>query len=371
MQAQTLKQWKAAIAAATDPDSPDFTQLADLYRNLMLDSHLASLIDSRILFVQRSAFKLVNDKDEENKELSWLLERPWMDDLIRLVLYSRYQGRTLIEMMELNGQGELAGVEEIPQSHFNPAAGIIQKNPGDSSGWQYKEGEYADNYVQVGKEQDLGMLAQLAPIVLAKKLGMGSWLDYVEKYGVPALFVTTDREDDARLKQLADAARNFKSNHYMVGRGAEKFDISAPSGAGVAPFDQLINRANDELSKRILGGAGITDEKAFVGSAEIQFKLAKDRFESDKLMFKYIFEAEIKPRLLKLSPVYAPLATHYFEWDNTESLNQKEIIEAVSKLGVLYEIDVDYLSAVTGIPITGYKQTAPAAGFQEEKPLGK
>ena len=53
-------------------------------------------------------------------------------------------------------------------------------------------------------------------------------------------------------------------------------------------FDKLIERANGEMSKRILGGSGLTDEKSFVGSSEIQFRLAKDRFESDKLLVKNI-----------------------------------------------------------------------------------
>src|SRR5688500_13746092 len=52
IQAQTLKKYKTAIAAATDPENPDWTQLAEFYYNLMIDNHLASVIDSRILYCQ-------------------------------------------------------------------------------------------------------------------------------------------------------------------------------------------------------------------------------------------------------------------------------------------------------------------------------
>lgn len=71
------------------------------------------------------------------------------------------------------------------------------------------------------------------------------------------------------------------------------------------------------------------------------------------MYFKYIFNAHIKPRLIKLSPVYAGLNNHYFEWDNTESLTQKEIIDTISKLGSIYEIDPEYITTVTGIPVLG------------------
>jgi hypothetical protein len=365
IKAQTVKIWKQAVAAATDPEEPSWLELSALYENLMLDNHLASVIDSRILYVQRSPFRLVDEKGKENPELSWLLERPWMEDLIRLVLSSRFGGRKLIELFDTTPEGELADVTEIPQTHFNAKKGIITKEPGDSTGWSYREGVFTDYYVQVGKDYDLGMLEKLATIVLAKKMGLGSWLDYIEKFGIPPIFITTDREDDGRLKQLFDAAQNFRSNHFMVGRGAEKFEIGNTGGVDAYnTFDKLIDRANNEISKRVLGGSGIADEKSFVGSAEIQFRLAKDRYESDKLFFKYIFNAHIKPRLVKLSPVYAPLANHYFEWDNSESLSQKELIETIVKLGAQYDIDPEYITQATGIPVLGIRKQFD--GFGED-----
>lgn len=357
IQAQNLKQWKNAVSSATDPDSPDWTSLSELYYNLLLDNHLRSVIDSRILYVQRSPFKLVDDAGQENKDITWLLERPWFEDLVRLTIMSRFQGRTLIELFNTTPAGELAEVTEIPQTHFNARLGIISKDAGDTSGWFYKEGIFANYYAQIGRDYDLGMLEKLAIIVLAKKLGMGSWLDYVEKYGVPPLFITTDREDDGRLRQLFEAASQFKSNHFMVGRGQEKFTVGDIKGAGVAPFDLLINRANDEISKAVLGGSGLTDEKAFVGSSEIQYKLAKDRYESDKLLFKHAFNHIFKPKLLSLSPVYAPLEKYYFEWDNTETLDMNGIIDTIEKIGNIFEIDPKYVTQVTGIPILGLKKT--------------
>lgn len=369
-QAQTLKDWKAAVTAATDRENPDRGPLMRFYENLMLDNHAASVIESRIFYSQRSARKLVDAAGEENKELTKLFERPWFDDLIYKTIFEKFQGTTLLGMFDLTPDGELAELMEIPQSHFNTKLGIIVENEGEQNGTSYREGPMANYVVQIGGDYDLGMLEKLAPIILAKKLGLGSWLDYIEKYGVPPLFITTDREDDNRLKELYNAAKNFKSNHFMVGRGQEKFEIGKDAGGGAtSPFDTLMERANGETSKRVLGGVGIADEKSFVGSAEIQFRLAKDRFESDKLFFKYVFNTLIKPRLIKLSPVYAPLADHTFEWDDTENMTKAELIDAVVKLGSIYEVDPEYITEQTGIPIIGMKYTQPTApGKEEDKP---
>lgn len=357
-QAKSLTEWKTAIMLATDPESPDRSSLKALYDNLMLDNHLASVIESRILYCQRSTFKVVSQTGDENKDMTNLLERTWMEDLIKLILMSRFQGSTLIELFDIDPLGELDQVTEIPMGYFNPIKGIITKTPGDSKGWDYKNGTMTTYYLQVGRDKDIGMLAQVAPIVLAKKLGMGAWLDFVEKYGVPPLFITTDREDDNRLNQLFEAAKNFKSNQFMVGRGKEIFTIGNTSSTNpTGAFDPLIERANDEISKRFLGGTGLTDEKGFVGSVEIQFKLAKDRFESDKLMIKNVMNKHIFPRLTKLSSIYAPLSNLYFEWDNSETPSIKETAELVAILGGQFDIDPEWVSQQTGIPILGQKSS--------------
>ncbi|GGA84612.1 hypothetical protein GCM10008015_26730 [Flavobacterium palustre] len=356
MQRQTLKEWTTAVMAATDPENPDKTGLQALYKNLMLDNHLASIIDSRILFCQRSPFKIVNEKGDENKDLSWLFERTWFEEFVHLVLMKRFEGCKLIELYDVNPDTqELETVDEIPMAYFLPQKGIITKSPGDSTGWQYKEGALRPFYIQVGKDKEIGMLAQMAPIILAKKLGLGSWLDYIEKYGVPPLFITTDREDDARLKELFEAASNFKGNGFMVGRGQEKFEIGKADGGNPDNFDKLVERANGEMSKRVLGGSGLTDEKSFVGSSEIQFRLANDRFESDKLLVKNIINEQLFPRLQKISPAYKVLQGHYFEWDNTETQTPKEVAELVQILSASFELDPEEVSQRTGFTILGQK----------------
>lgn len=369
MMAKELRDWISAVAIATDRDDPQFGMLSDLYQNLLLDNHLSSLIDSRILYCQRSKFKIIDDKGNENKELTFLFERPWFEELIRLILLSRFQGRTLIEIFETNELGELETVDEIPQSHFSVRNKIIVKEEGDTNGWPYADGILSNYYLQVGKDYDLGMLAQMTPAILAKKLGFGAWQDYLDKFGVPPLFITTDRMDSNRLKELYEAGTNFKRNNFMIGQGNEKFEIGNTGGVSSSDtFDLIIERINSELAKRILGGSGLSDEKAYVGSSEIQFRLAKDRFESDKLLVKNILNSKVFPRLVKLSPVYKALEKHYFEWDNQESMTKMEIADLVVKLGQTFEIDPEWVEQETGVPILGFKQSISAGVDQKKKP---
>lgn len=369
--AQNLKKWKEAIGAATDPEEPRWTPLWEFYDNLLLDSHVRSCIETRISYVQQRPKKLVNDAGEENQDITWLIERPWMEELVYRALMTKWSGRKLLELWDLNIKGELKHINEVPSPYFNAQLGIITKEPDNpnSERWLYKEGPYQNYYVQIGKDNELGELERLGPIILSKKLAMGSYQDYIEKYGVPPLFITTDREDDTRLNQLYEAGQNFKSNQFMVGRGNEKFEIGAINGSGTEPFSKLFDFCNDEISKAILGGSGLTDEKAFVGSSNIQFELAKNRMESDSNYFKYIFNEEIKPRLIALSPVYKVLEGYYLEYDNTEKLDMKGYVDTVQKLGTIYDIDPEQVEERTGLKILGIKQnnftTPPPAGGED------
>ncbi|WP_372472695.1 DUF935 family protein [Capnocytophaga sp. ARDL2] len=361
--AKSLEDWKMAVLMATNPENPNRLFLYQLYENLKLDNHLISVIESRILHSQRSNFKIVNDKGDENQNLSWLFQRSWFEDFISLALWSKFEGTKLLELFTTNEAGELAEITEIPMPNFNTAKGIITKENGEENGWDYRKGKYANYYIQVGKDKDLGILSPMAPTILAKKLAMGSWLDFVEKYGIPPLFITTEREDERRMGELWDMAVDFKAANFMIGRGNEKFEIpNITSTNAQEVFDRLIERANSEISKRILGGTGLTDEKGFVGSVEIQYQLAKDRFESDKLFLQNLINGELIPRLIKLSPVYVPLQNHYFEWDNAEVFDSAKLADLVVKFGQHFHIDPEYIEQKTGIPILGIKSPLTPEG---------
>lgn len=367
--AKQIGDWKRALTTATDPDNPRRGELMRFYINMLYDNHLSSTIDNRILPVQCAPFKLTDKNGTENKEAHKLLEKPWYLDIVRLVCSYTFAGTKLIGMFDLNDKMELARVEEIPQSNFIPQKGIVLYEEWDTGGISYKEGFYKDYYFQVGGDWELGMLNQLAVIVIAKKLGLGSWMNYIDKFGVPPIFAVTDRMDATRRDELFEMLSMFQQNHFAVLQGGEKIEV--PGNYTVDAhntFRSLISDiANSEISKRILGSTGMTDEKSFVGSAEVGERLFKYRNQVDKLLFKYYFNEEIRPRLVKLSPVYAPLAELSFEYDESETMSMKEIIEAVQGLSPYYEFSAEELAKITGLPITRIKSLTGQQPEETEK----
>ena len=362
MRVEDLNSWKTALMLATDPDNPDKQNLKALYDNMKLDNHLGSVLETRIAKTQQSPFKLEHKTTKErNEDAETLFKTVWFQEFVKLVLESKFEGTKLIELFQTDEEGKLSEITEITQSHFNPKKGIILKEPGQPTGTDYKNGPLSNFYIQIGKDyKDLGTFALIAPIILAKKLGLGSWLDFIEKYGVPPLFVTTDREDDNRLLELFEMATNFKANNFMIGRGNEKFEIpSITSTNSQEAFDGLIKRADNEISKRFLGGTGLTDEKGFVGSVEIQFEFAQFRFTSDKLLVSYVVNEKLIPLLVKLSPVYSFLKDYRFEWDDEDEMTVDKLLKIVEKLGIYFDFDPEQIEQITGLKILGVKSTTP------------
>lgn len=371
MKAEDLNSWKTAVMLATDPDNPDKQNLHLLYENQKTDNHLESTIETRIAKTQQSPFKLVGKTSKErDEEAEKLFKTLWFQDFIKLVLEYKFDGTKLIEAFKTNEEGFLTEVTEIKQPFFNPKKGIILKEPGQTTGEDYRFGPLSNYYIQIGRDyKDLGIRALIAPIILAKKLGLGSWLDFIEKYGVPPLFVTTDREDDERLLELFEMATNFKSNNFMIGRGNEKFEIpNISSTNSQEAFDGLIKRADNEVSKRILGGTGLTDEKGFVGSVEIQFELAQFRFTSDNLLVRNVVNEKLIPLLVKLSPVYSNLANFDFEWDDEDEMTIDKLIKIIQALGGYFDFDPEQIEQITGLKILGIKDSGSGTPTAKPEP---
>jgi hypothetical protein len=362
-EAKTLQDWKDAIAIATDAENPSLLFIDELYQHLLLDAHLVSVIESRIFRVLRSKYVLLNANGEEVPELKPLFERPFFEQFLKAALMSLFTGVKVIELFELDENLELIKATVIPMSHINPKKGLILKEPGDDNGTPYREGALSRFFIQVGENNDLGILADLAPLILAKKLAKGSWLDFIEKFGIPARYVITDNMTVDRQDELLQMMLDMVSNHVAVIQGNEKIEIGdTPDTDAYKVFDEFIKRVNSEISKRILGQDGTSDNKdasGTYGSLKILAEVANDRHESDKLFAQYIINKILIPKLLLISSFYSPLNGVTFSWDESEEMSNTEYIDrAISLMGAGFELDTDIIGQRSGMPITGFKQTA-------------
>lgn len=358
---QTIRKWKDALTLAQLADNSNRAPLIELYDSILLDSHLASVIESRVLKIKQSKFKLIDATGKTNPEINKLLEKPWFNSFIFHAIMAKFKGTTVVELWDLNPETvELNNVNFIPQENVVADKGIIVKENGDSTGYNYKDDPLRIFYIQIGKNKDLGILKDVAPDTLTKKFAKASWSEFVEKYGIPPRWVTTDSYSETRENELADMMANMVSNHWAVLKGNEKIEVMNSSGASSYDiFDKLIERMNSEMTKRILGQDGTTDSSATgtYGSLKVMQDVSDDRHNADKTDIKDVINEDLLWRLQLISPAYSQLKNYTFDWDDSKEMNPTEIVAMVKEISAAgFEVDAAYITEKTGIPIIGLKQ---------------
>lgn len=351
-----MQDWTVARNMATNVLHPDRSRLMDLYDSILVDSHLASTMETRVLRVVRSRFRLMKD-GEARPELLHHLETPWFEDFLRYVAEAAFRGHTLIELGQLARPGELKEVNRIDPRNVLPWSGIVVRRQGEETGYNYREAPLNAYLIEVGRPDDLGLLCDVGPVAIIKKYAVGSWSDYVHKYGIPPRWVKTNSRDARRFKQLETMMQNMLSSAYGVIEGDEEIQIMQTPGTDAHKvFNELISRMNSEISKRLLGQDGTTDNKdasGTYGSLKVLQGVAEDRHAADKASVGYVINQELLPRLTALG---YPFAGVRFEWDGLRDLAPMELVDAVSKLGMVMDIDPEYIEERTGIRILGARR---------------
>ena len=360
MRTKEIKDWQTAVMAATDPDNPRRELLYFIYQSLLRDDDLQATIENRVLPLQMASYKIVNKKTGEiNQEAMDLLERTWFQELRKMSVMAQLQGNLLVALGDkLNPKTmEIEEIYEIPQSNYVAQSGVIVEKPYDTSGTSYREGGMETYYYQFGKDWDLGLLNVLAIPIFAKKLGFGSWISYIDQFGVPFMFVVTERFDEKRRDELFDMMNEMRSGRYAVLQGQERIDFGKEASSSTTnAFEPFMERCHSIITRLILGQTGTTNNEAYEGTSKVHEKVEKYRHEADKLLFMYAFNKDIIPRLIKISPVYSVLEGCKLEWDNHETLTLKEYIDAIKNLAYTFDFDPKEVAEMTGLPIVAIKE---------------
>lgn len=353
---QDIATWKRAVTMARNIENPKRQDLYNLYDNAMLDLHLTSIFETRLLRLQGSKFKIVDLNGKLLPEKAALLEAPWYLDYLKYAMEALLYGHSLIEIYNIV-EGELKEVELINRKHVKPETGEYLIQEADTKGIDYRNSNLSNYYLEVGKKRDLGLLEKIAPVSLAKRYAFGAWGEYDEKIGIPFRTVTTQGRDLKRINVLQSILTDMGSAGWAVLQEDEKIELLQNAGSDPHKcFLELINLCDAQKSKVILGQTGTTDEKAFAGSAKVHQGVAEDRHEADRTFIEYLNNWELLPRLSFLG---YPLQNCKYKRDETKDLDILDQIKIDVDLLEFYSIDEKYIAEKYNIPAEFIKKISP------------
>jgi phage gp29-like protein len=346
---QDIGKWRSAQVSAKDLRSPDREMLYNLYADLLIDSHLTSLMQTRKINVLGKPFKVVNDSGVEDKEKTKLFQAPWFRQFLSHAMDSKFWGHSLIEFGDLV-EGQFQEVYLVPRANVSPELGIVKENV-DGSGQVFSYHDAADLWViEVGEQRDLGLLEKAAPHVLWKKAAAAAWSEYCEVFGMPVRVGKTDTDDPIDRANFERMLRDLGSAAYAMLANDESIEfIQNPQSDAYMVYDQRIERSNSEMSKLILGQTMTSDNGSSRSQSEVHERVAQSYTSDDMRHMSDVINFKLIPFLIERG---YPLQGFYFEWDTSEVLGIKEqwdIIDKAMQRGL--KVPADYITQTFGFPL--------------------
>lgn len=254
-----MSSYISSLNAAKAIDFYNRSRLYDMFESALLDLHLSGIIDKRRIGVSRIPIEFRrNGKPDENVNKE--IRSPWFRKFIKDVLMSKFWGYALFQFYR--DDKDRISYYKVPYKHFDPVRRMILRYQSDTTGIPV---EAFENVLFVGDDpRDLGMLAELLPMVLYKRANMGDWAQFCQIFGMPIREYTYDAGDEEARKRLLQDARRQGANAVYIHPKESNLNLieSANKSGTVDLYERFKNACNTEMSVRVLGNTLTTDAKS-------------------------------------------------------------------------------------------------------------
>lgn len=281
---------KVAILAAENPEFPNRWLLYEIYRQTVREPHTRSAIRNNILkTIGSPSAVFIKGTETIDEDATRLLMKTWFHKFRYYFHETPFYGHTVIEfgqMVKSQEKGvsmEFKSVKLFPREHVRPETGEILINVGDTSGIPYRKPPFNKWLLEVGEDDDLGLLLIAAKEVIWKNYSRTDWSRHSEKFGMPILAIKTATKDQKEIGRLEQMASEFGANLWVILDDQDEVEIIEPKGKDSHQiYLENAKYCDEMISKLINGQTGSQDVKAFAGSAEVHERTEDEFIEDNK-----------------------------------------------------------------------------------------
>ncbi|MDX5437888.1 MAG: hypothetical protein LPK03_11875, partial [Pontibacter sp.] len=88
-----IEDWKQAKKQAENPDKPNRRRLIEIYQDAVIDGHLSSQMNNRIMRVTNKKFKIIDvNTGQEDEDKTKLLKKKWFKQFCWFAMESIFYG---------------------------------------------------------------------------------------------------------------------------------------------------------------------------------------------------------------------------------------------------------------------------------------
>lgn len=340
-----ISDYTSAIKAAENVDFPQRSKLFDLYEDILLDTHLTSVIEKRRAAALCSPI-LFRRNGKPDRQVNEQIRSPWFRSLISDIIDAQFWGFSLCQFYR---DGQWVNYNLIPRKHVDPTRRLILRRQTDITGISWDE--YAD-LLFIGKPGTLGLLAKAAPWVLYKRNSVGDWSQFSEVFGMPIQEYTYDSDDEESRQRAIDDASNAGSLAVFVhGKDTTLNLVEAGNKTGSADvYERLVETCNKEISKAILLNT-LTTESSSTGTQALGtvHKKSEDKVtQSDRQSILDVLNYDMSDIFLSMGINTTGGEFYYPEQKDIDPTAKINIITQL-KTGFDLPMDDDYLYEEFGI----------------------
>lgn len=346
-----IDDWINARTARRDPFRPITYYQQQLYKDALLDNHLAGAIDTqRILPIVNKEFIIRNPNGKTDEQRTLLIQGKWFRDILRQALLSIFYGYTLIFVDNLASPSRT--VLNIHRENVVPELGRILNNPLDLTGRHIDYRQFPAYFLFASLGADtIGLLESVAPLTIYKRHSWASWDEFEQIFGLPIRIARTaintrEHKDDIQqwLETMGTAA-------YAIIDKQTDIEIKESNRSDAYHiYLEKVSAANREISKRILGQTMTMEDGSSLSQAQVHANVLKEVHASDLTELTDWVNDTLFP-VLRIHGFDIPEG-YTFAAQDREVISPKEKISIdQALLNAGYNLDPDYIENFYGTPL--------------------
>ena len=296
------RQFQTAVQEASKIGlDASFKDLSEIYDNIFHESNVATHYNNQLNKLLCSGIQLIDSDDNPQEDLmKELFNQQTISTLITYCYQTILYGHSVLNFVE-NGVGE-GGKIRKPQAQ--PRYNVIPNRKAlrtmNDQIFYFADPPIIDNTILlVHDENPLGDLVSVAPSVIRLKnilrqIDIHSLKTNGQTFIVTAMGMQKDAFDD-----LKEQMKNIRINRMLLLQkdvSVQSFDTGATGGDSKI-FENQIEYATKQIAKVMSGQTATTEEKSFVGSAEVMERTYNENTKGLMRKIEGLLNDEVIPYL--------------------------------------------------------------------------
>lgn len=345
-----IRKWRDAMTTAEAVDDSRWYLMQDLFKDLLTDGHLGSVMEIRSSATLNHPFYVVDANGEELEEQTKFLQKQWFFDFMDNAIDATYFKYSVFQMRKNIDKVEF---DLIPRRNICPKLKRVYL---EISGAEFVEYTNEADVIEILHKSDFGIMNDIIPNLIWKRNLLQANAEFSERFGMPLITAMTANKQDAgkidkALKNLGEAGTG------VLPKGSE-IQVHALANAG-NPEKVYLDPAkfhDEQVSKRFLGSTTLVDQGANRAQTTVHQETLDDKLAlKDRRMLMFAINDQLFPVLQRFGFPFDNTKMS-FMFDENESLTLTEQWKITSEALDHYDLDEDEVKKTFRLPIKGVKQ---------------